>query len=103
MATSAGVATNADYTWWGNVDNLVSALRVHRVSAAGFEENISLIAFAKCYYHLHAALGSTDRYPLYDVGRRYDSGGKARRSIIRWSAGLHIHRGAYGRAVLTVA
>lgn len=102
LTNSAGVATNADYTWWGSVDNLVSALRVHRVSGAGFEENVSLIAFAKGYYHLHAASGSTDQYPLY-VGSGYDPDGTARRSItFDGVQGFTYIGGAYGRAALTV-
>lgn len=98
LTASAGTASNVDYYWWGSVDNLASALRVHRVSAAGFEENISLISSSRGFYHLHAAAGNGDQYPVY-FGSGWDSDGTARRQItIDGSQGITTIGGSYGRA-----
>ncbi|MEL7694962.1 MULTISPECIES: tail fiber domain-containing protein [Pantoea] len=98
LSASAGTASNVDYYWWGSVDNLVSALRVHRLSGAGFEENVSIIASARGFYHLHAASGSTDQYPLY-IGSGYDSDGTARRQItVDGTNGVTTVGGGYGRS-----
>lgn len=98
LTASAGTATNVDYYWWGSVDNLVAAYRLHRGTGMGFEENISLIAYAKGYYHLHAAGGNTDQYPLY-IGSGYDPDGNAVRSItVDGTRGIVALGGAYGRA-----
>jgi len=78
LTASAGTASNVDYYWCGSVDNLSSSLRVHRISGAGFEENISLIASARGCYHLHTDAGGTDQYRLY-IGGGYDGEGTARR------------------------
>lgn len=98
LTASAGTASNVDYYWWGSVDNLVAAYRLHRGTGMGFEENISLIAYAKGYYHLHAAGGNTDQYPLY-IGSGYDPDGTARRSItVDGVSGIVCLGGSYGRA-----
>lgn len=98
LTASAGTASNVDYYWWGSVDNLVAAMRVHRVSGAGFEENVSLIASAKGFYHLHAGAGGTDQYPLY-IGSGYDGDGTARRQItVDGGNGIVTIGGGYGRA-----
>lgn len=98
LNASAGTASNVDYYWWGSVDNLVAAMRVHRISGAGFEENVSLIASAKGFYHLHAGAGGTDQYPLY-IGSGYDSDGTARRQItVDGTNGVVTIGGGYGRA-----
>jgi hypothetical protein len=98
LTASAGTASNVDYYWWGSVDNLVAALRVHRVSGAGFEENVSLISSAKGFYHLHAGAGGTDQYPLY-IGSGYDGDGTARRQItVDGGNGIVTIGGGYGRA-----
>lgn len=103
LAASAGTANNVDYYWWGSVDNLSAAMRLHRVTGAGYEENISLIAFAKGYYHLHSAAGGPDQYPLY-LGVGFDSSGNARRSItLDGDNGIVTLGGSYGRSGLEVS
>ena len=103
LAANAGVASNVDYYWWGSVDNLSAALRLHRITGGGYEENISLIAFAKGYYHLHAAGGGPDQYPLY-IGCGFDAGGLARSSItVDGDNGLVALGGKYGRSGLEVS
>ncbi|EFM18627.1 hypothetical protein [Pantoea sp. aB] len=98
LTASAGTASNVDYYWWGSVDNLTAAIRVHRGAGGGFEENFSILAKASGNYHLHAASGSTDQYPIY-IGSGYDADGTARRQItIDGANGVTTIGGGYGRA-----
>lgn len=98
LTADVGIADNVDYYWWGSVDNLVTALRMHRVTGAGFEENISLIASARGFYHLHAAGGNGDQYPVF-IGSGWDPDGNARRQIaVDGVNGIVTIGGAYGRA-----
>ncbi|MDI7005143.1 hypothetical protein [Pseudomonas aeruginosa] len=84
LATSAGTQTGVAYEWWTSVDNLSSALRVHRVASAGFEENVTLSAHANGYFRLQA-LGSGGafphrQYPLF-IGSGYIPSGAQRAQI----------------------
>jgi len=38
LSASAGTVSNVDYYWWGSVDNLFAALRVHRLSGLGLRK-----------------------------------------------------------------
>ncbi|MCG7781002.1 hypothetical protein [Lelliottia amnigena] len=98
LTTTAGVTNNVDYYWWGSVDNLVGAYRLHRVTGAGFEENISLIASARGFYHLHAAGGNGDQYPIF-IGSGWDPDGTARRQVtVDGVNGIVTIGGSYGRS-----
>jgi hypothetical protein len=80
LSASAGTQTNAAYEFWTSVDDLSSAIRVHRLSGAGFEENITIGAYAAGYFHIQAAGGVGRQYPLY-IGTGYDTGGGKRKQI----------------------
>ncbi|MGG4901475.1 phage tail fiber protein [Escherichia coli] len=98
LAASAGTANGVDYYWWGSVDNLAAAIRVHRCTGAGFEENLSIIASSRGFYHIHAAGGNNFQYPIY-LGTGYDPDGLARRQItLDGVNGIVTIGGYYGRA-----
>lgn len=80
LTGSAGTQSNVAYEWWTSVDDIVSALRVHRISRAGFEENVSLIAYGTGKFHLHAGGGSGRQYPLH-IGSGYKTSGAERDHI----------------------
>lgn len=71
LTTSAGSQTDVPYEIYTSVDELSSAVRVHRLANAGFEENITIGAYASGYFHINAASGSGDQYPLY-IGTGYE-------------------------------
>lgn len=80
LSTSAGSQTGVPYEFWTSVDDLSSAVRVHRLSGAGFEENITIGAYAAGYFHIQAAGGGGRQYPLY-IGTGYGTGGEKRKQI----------------------
>lgn len=87
LTSSAGTQTSVSYTFWTSVDDISAAVRVHRVSGAGFEENITLAAYGDGYFHLHAGGGAGDQYPLY-IGTGWTSGGAKRQTISLQSNGI---------------
>ena len=94
LGSSAGVQNNVPYEFWTSVDNLSSALRVHRVSAAGFEENVTLGAYADGYFHLQAAGGLDRQYPFY-IGSGYDARGKRQNITMDGTSGSTMIGGGY--------
>lgn len=101
LRNDMGQLTNVDYFWSGTVDDLAAAFRLHRVSGAGYEENISLIAYNKGYYHLHAGSGGPSQLPFY-IGSGWDNEGPARKSITFSGDGLTFIGGKYGVGGLEV-
>jgi hypothetical protein len=71
LGSSAGTQTNVSYEFWTSVDDIMSAFRVHRISGAGFEENITIGAYGSGYFHIQSAGGVGRQYPLY-IGTGYD-------------------------------
>jgi len=86
LSASAGNQTNVSYQFWTSVDDLSSAIRVHRVSGAGFEENLTIGAYAAGYFHIQAAGGVGRQYPLY-IGTGYDTSGDKRKQLALQSNG----------------
>jgi len=80
LSSTAGVQTNVTYTFYTSVDYLSSALRVQRMSGAGFEEVLSIGAYASGYFHIQAASGGSLQYPLY-VGTGYNGSGSKRQQL----------------------
>lgn len=84
IGATLGTLTGATYSWWTSVDNLTAALRVHRVAAAGFEENLTMSAHANGYFRVQAlASGGVfpfRQYPLF-IGSGYDSTGGQRANL----------------------
>lgn len=82
LTASAGTQSGVAYTFWTHVDGLISALRIHRVSSAGFEENMTLGAYGEGYFHIHTggSNSQSDQYPLI-LGAGYDGGGAKREQI----------------------
>ncbi|EIQ9141973.1 hypothetical protein LV647_002685, partial [Escherichia coli] len=87
LRNDMGNLTDVDYFWSGTVDDLAAAFRLHRISGAGYEENISLIAYNKGYYHLHAGSGGPSQFPIF-IGSGWDANGAARKSITVSGDGL---------------
>jgi hypothetical protein len=86
LSASAGTITNASYEIWTSVDDISSAMRIHRISGAGFEENLTLQASAAGYFHIYAAGGAGRQYPLF-LGTGYNTSGLARRQVCLQSNG----------------
>uniref|UniRef100_A0AAU6NTL1 Peptidase S74 domain-containing protein n=1 Tax=Escherichia phage 1-6af TaxID=3117707 RepID=A0AAU6NTL1_9CAUD len=103
LSSAPGDSASTEYKFWGTVNNLNSALRVHRINDAGFEENISLIANNSGYYALHAAASNpaNEQYPLY-IGSGWEDNGQMRRSIISAANGDVTLGGNYGNGPLYV-
>lgn len=101
LASSAGIQTAAPYEFWTSVDDLSAAVRVHRISGAGFEENITIGAYAAGYFHMHAAGGLGRHYPLF-IGVGFDADGSKRKNIAIQSTGLMNLGGDSGRCSLEV-
>ena len=103
LSSAPGDSASTEYKFWGTVNNLNTALRVHRINNAGFEENISLIANNGGYYALHAAASNpaNEQYPLY-IGSGWEDNGQMRRSIISASNGDVTLGGNYGNGPLYV-
>ena len=103
LNSAPGDSASTEYKFFGTVDNLSSALRVHRLNHAGFEENISLIANNRGYYALHAAAGNpaNEQYPLY-IGSGWEDNGQMRKSIISAANGDVTLGGDYGKGPLYV-
>ena len=103
LNSAPGDSTSTEYKFWGTVDSLNTALRVHRINDAGFEENISLIANNGGYYALHAAASNpaNEQYPLY-IGSGWEDNGQMRRSIISAANGDVTLGGNYGKGPLYV-
>jgi hypothetical protein len=87
LGASAGTQTGVAYELWTSVDDLASAVRVHRISGAGFEENITIGAYGSGRFNIHAAGGTTRQYPLY-IGTGFDTGGRERRQIALEANGI---------------
>ncbi|MEX5359876.1 tail fiber domain-containing protein, partial [Klebsiella pneumoniae] len=101
LRNDMGNLTDVDYFWSGTVDDLAAAFRLHRISGAGYEENISLIAYNKGYYHLHAGSGGPSQFPIF-IGSGWDANGAARKSITVSGDGLVSIGGKYGTCALEV-
>lgn len=101
LRNDMGNLTDVDYFWSGTVDDLAAAFRLHRISGAGYEENISLIAYNKGYYHLHAGSGGPSQFPIF-IGSGWDANGAARKSITVSGDGLVSIGGKYGTGALEV-
>lgn len=103
LNSAPGDSTSTEYKFWGTVNNLNSALRVHRINDAGFEENISLTANNGGYYALHAAASnpSNEQYPIY-IGSGWEDNGQIRKSIISAGNGDVTLGGNYGNGPLYV-
>ena len=101
LSTSAGSQTGVSYEFWTSVDDLSSAMRVHRISGAGFEENITIGAYAAGYFHIQAAGGDGRQYPLY-IGTGYDTSGDKRKQIALQANGRLNLGGAAGFCSLEV-
>ncbi len=102
LSTSAGTISEADYEFYTLVDDLVSAVRVHRISGAGSEENVTLGAYARGYYFLHAASGASVQRPFY-IGVGYLPNGEKRPQITLAENGDTLIGGGYDRYSLRVA
>jgi hypothetical protein len=87
LQSSAGTLSNATYEFWTSIDDLSSAVRVHRISGAGFEENLTIGAYGAGYFSIYAAGGVGRQYPLY-IGTGYTTGGIARRQVGLQSTGV---------------
>lgn len=98
-----GDSTSTEYKFWGTVNSINSALRIHRLNAAGFEENISLIANNAGYFALHAAADNPakEQYPIY-IGSGWENNGQMRKSIISAGNGDVTLGGGYGKGPLYV-
>lgn len=103
LSSAPGDSASTEYKFWGTVNNLNTALRIHRLNAAGFEENISLIANNAGYFALHAAAGNpaNEQYPLY-IGSGWEDNGQMRKSIISAANGDVTLGGNYGNGPLYV-
>lgn len=101
LRNDMGQLTNVDYFWSNTVADLATALRLHRISGAGYEENISLIAYNKGYYHLHAASDGPSQLPIF-IGAGWDPDGPGRKSITISGDGLVTIGGKYGIGGLEV-
>ena len=103
LNSAPGDSASTEYKFWGTVNSLNSALRVHRLNAAGFEENISLIASNAGYFALHAAAGNpaNEQYPIY-IGSGWEDNGQMRKSIIAAPNGDATLGGGYGNGPLYV-
>ena len=99
LASSAGVQNNVSYEFFTTVDNISSAIRVHRIAGAGFEENVTLGAYADGYFHLQAAGGVGRQYPFF-IGSGYDSQGKRKQITIDGTSGNIGLGGNYDRFTL---
>lgn len=103
LDSAPGNSASTEYKFWGTVNDLSTALRVHRINNAGFEENISLIANNGGYYALHAAASnpSNEQYPIY-IGSGWEDNGQMRKSIISAGNGDVTLGGSYGNGPLYV-
>ncbi|QWY13162.1 tail protein [Escherichia phage vB_EcoP-ZQ2] len=103
LNSAPGDSALTEYKFWGTVNSLNSALRIHRLNAAGFEENISLIANNAGYFALHAAAGNpaNEQYPIY-IGSGWEDNGQMRKSIISAGNGDVTLGGGYGNGPLYV-
>ena len=103
LSSAPGDSASTGYKFFGTINSLNSALRVHRINDAGFEENISLIANNGGYYALHAAASnpSNEQYPLY-IGSGWEDNGQMRKSIISAGNGDVTIGGNYGNGPLYV-
>lgn len=99
LNTAPGDTSSTPYYFWGTVNSLNSALRVHRVNDAGFEENISVLANNAGYFAVHAGAGNpnNEQYPIY-MGSGWDAaaGGQIRKSVILAGNGDVTAGGAFG-------
>lgn len=96
-----GDLTNVDSFWSGTVDDLAAAFRLHRISGAGYEENISLIAYNKGYYHLHAGSDGPSQLPVF-IGSGWDSNGVTKKAITVSGDGITSIGGKFGTSALEV-
>lgn len=103
LSSAPGDSASTGYKFFGTINSLNSALRVHRINDAGFEENISLIANNGGYYALHAAASnpSNEQYPIY-IGSGWEDNGQMRKSIISAGNGDVTLGGNYGNGPLYV-
>lgn len=103
LNSAPGDSASTEYKFWGTVNSLNSALRIHRLNAAGFEENISLIANNAGYFALHAAAGNpaNEQYPIY-IGSGWEDNGQMRKSIIAAGNGDVTIGGNYGNGSLYI-
>lgn len=62
------------------VDDIASVVRLQKVSGAGFEENLTLGAYASGKFQIHAGSSGGPTYPLV-IGCQWDSDGEERSSI----------------------
>ena len=105
LNAAPGDSASTEYSFWGTVNSLNSALRVHRLNAAGFEENISIIANNAGFYQIHAAASNpaNEQYPIF-IGCGWDAatGGQMKKSLIAAGNGDVTLGGTYGVGPLYV-
>jgi hypothetical protein len=101
LAITAGTQTAVAYEFWTSIDDITSAVRVQRLSGAGFEEVVSLAAYGPGYYHLHAASGATNQRPFY-LGVGYRGDGAKRGQITLSGNGDTLIGGEFDRYSLRV-
>lgn len=65
---------------YSSVDDLSSAVRVHKSTGFGHEENVTLAAYASGKYQLHAGSSGEFAYPLI-IGCQWDVDGEERSNI----------------------
>lgn len=106
IADTLGALTNATYEWWTSVDNLTARIAIHRVSAAGFEEALSLSAHANGYFRVQALASAGTfpfrQYPLF-LGSGYDNTGAQRAHLtLDGNNGDTLVGGGFGKFSLRV-
>lgn len=85
LAADPGILGDVTYEIYTSIDDISSALRVHAVTGAGHEENVTLAAYASGKFQLHA--GSPQGNPLI-LGCQWDSEGEERGNIVISSDGI---------------
>lgn len=78
------------------VDDLMSAVRVHRLAGAGFEENLTFGAYGTGHFRIQAASGDSTQRPLY-IGAGYTSTGVYRNNILMDATGNTYFGGGFDR------
>ncbi len=80
LLTSPSEQGEVSYLIKTTVDDIASVLRLQKVSGAGFEENLTLGAYASGKFQIHAGSSGGQEYPLV-IGCQWDTDGEERSSV----------------------
>lgn len=92
---------NQTVTFYTSVDDLSSAVRVHKSTGFGHEENVTLAAYASGKYQLHAGSSGNVAYPLI-MGCQWNAGDGDERSQIVLNPNGDTLLGGKNSGILTV-